>query len=167
MPRRLTKPADVPRSREALVDVLWRFYIAANRPSMRQIADAIQAMDEDKRAGTANHETIRRTLRGEAVGAWQTVEVIFLALCELADVDPNDADDVEDNWDTPVLHIESLQRAWNHAVDEAPMPDRPKTRKERADEAAAREYTATQRGGPWGSAPASGAGGGFQDEPPF
>jgi hypothetical protein len=111
---------------------------------MRQIADAIQAMDEDKRAGTANHETIRRTLRGEAVGAWQTVEVIFLALCELADVDPNDADDVEDNRDTPVPHIESLQRAWNHAVDEAPMPDRPKTRKERADEAAAQGY-ATQR----------------------
>lgn len=85
----------------------------------------------------ANHEMIRRTLRGEAVGAWQTVEVIFLALCELADVDPNDADDVEDNWDTPVPHIESLQRAWNHAVDEA----------------AAREHRATQRSGPWGSAP--------------
>ncbi len=170
MPPRLIKPPDVPESREKLVDLLWRFFIAAKRPAMRQIAEVIQAWDDDKRNGSANHETIRRTLRGEAVGAWQTVEVIFLALCELADVDPYDADDVEDRWDESVPHLELLHRYWNQAVDGgAPMPERLKTRKERAEEQAAAQKRAAaarqrQHDDPWGSAPPRG---GFSDEPPF
>lgn len=174
MPPRFVKPTDVPESRESLVDFLWRFFIAARRPAMRQIADVIQSWDDDKRNGTANHETIRRTLRGEAVGAWLTVEVIFLALCELADVAPDDADDVEDSrWEEPVSHIEMLRRYWNQAVDGgAPMPERLKTRKERAEELAAaqaQQEAVKQRANddPWGSAPPRGSGGGFSDAPPF
>lgn len=174
MPRRLVKPTDVPKSQQALVDFLWRFFIAARRPAMRKIADAIQRMPDDERDGSANHETIRRILRAEHVGAWQTVEVIFRALCELADVDPNDADDVEDSrWDQPAPHIERLHQCWNEAVDNgAPMPERLKTRTERAEELAAaraKVEAAKQRpyNDPWGSAPPRGSGGGFSDEPPF
>jgi hypothetical protein len=96
--------------------------------------------------------------------------VIFLALCELADVDPHDANDVEDSrWDQPEPHLKRLQRYWNHAVDGAPMPERPKTRKERAEELAAEQERAAaarqrQADNPWGSAPPRS---GFSDEPPF
>jgi hypothetical protein len=59
MPRRLSRPADVPADRQPLIAMLWRFYIAANGPSARKIADAISALDDDQRGGTANHETVR------------------------------------------------------------------------------------------------------------
>lgn len=97
MPPRLTKPASVPDERKNLVDLLWRFYVAAQRPTTRRIAETIEARED--RRGSANHETVRRTLRGEALGAWWTVEVIFLALCEIADVDPHDIEYDEEYYD--------------------------------------------------------------------
>ncbi|WP_418153393.1 hypothetical protein [Actinoalloteichus caeruleus] len=165
MPPRLTKPTNVPASRQPLVDLLWRFYVAARRPTTRRIAEVIEAWDDDRRTGTANHETVRRTLRGEQIGAWQTVEVIFLALCQLADVDPNDADDPDENdrWSPPPgTHIELLHQYWNQAVDDSPMPDVPKTRKERAEQAALEQARPAAL---WDSAP-SGASS-YPDEAPF
>ena len=161
MPRRLTKPPDVPESRQPLVDMLWRFFVAARRPSMRRIAEAIEALDDDQRNGTANHETIRRTLQGQSVGAWETVEVIFLALCELADVDPNDKEgDEGDRWSAPIAHIEDFRRRWNEAVDLAPMPDLPRTRAERAEQEAAEAAKLAARQGAGQREPDS-------DHPPF
>ncbi|MBW4705170.1 hypothetical protein [Micromonospora sp. RL09-050-HVF-A] len=120
--------------------MLWRFYVAARRPTTRRIAETIEAWDDDRRRGTANHETVRRALRGESVGAWQTVEMIFLALCEIADVDPEDTEDDDvDRWNPPLTHIERFHRCWNEAVDEAPMPDIPRTRSERAQQRAAEQ----------------------------
>jgi len=149
----LTKPTKVPQSRQPFVDMLWRFYIAARRPPTRRIAETIEAWDEDQRRGTANHETIRRALRGESVGAWQTVEVMFLALCEMADVDPHDIDDDDgDRWNPPFSHLERFHRSWNEAVDEAPMPDIPRTRAERAEQQAAQQAEAEARASakdPW------------------
>jgi hypothetical protein len=138
MPPRLMKPTNVPEERKNLVDLLWRFYVAAQRPTTRRIAETIEAWED--RRGSANHETVRRTLRGEAVGAWWTVEVIFLALCEIADVDPHDIE-VDEYYDRfnppPVSHLEQCRRYWNEAVDGAPMPDIPRTRKERDEQEAA------------------------------
>lgn len=162
MPPRLMKPTDVPESRRPLVDALWRFYVAANRPTTRRVAEAIQALPEDRQNGTANHETVRRTLRGESVGSWQTVEVIFLALCELADVDPHDVEsDDNDRWNPPTSHIDDIRQAWHQAIDGAPMPAIPRTRAQRDEheagerarqEAFEKMYTST---------------GSFDDEPPF
>ncbi len=159
MPPRLTKPTNVPASRQSFVDMLWRFYVAARRPPTRQIAETIQAWDDDQRRGSANHETIRRALRGESVGAWHTVEMIFLALCEIADVDPEDIEDDGDRWSPPMTHLEQFHRCWNEAVDEAPMPDIPRTRTERAQQQAAELAAAQARASvrdPWAT-----------DEPPF
>jgi hypothetical protein len=160
MPPRLIKPVNVPESRQALVDMLWRFYIAAKGPPTRKIAETIEAFDEDQRNGTANHETVRRTLRGESVGAWQTVEVIFLTLCELADVDPQDMEgDEGDRWNPPVTHIERFSRCWHEAVYGSLMPDIPRTRTERAEQEAAERAAREARGrtrDPWSN-----------DEPPF
>lgn len=142
MPKRLTKPTDVPAARADLVDMLWRFYRAAKRPAMRTIALAIENLDEDERKGTANHETIRRTFKGEAVGSWGTIEVIFLGLCELADVDPDDTEPEDGPWEDPdpPSHRDKLLKHWNHAIDEEPTRAAPRTRAERAQaEAEARQ----------------------------
>ena len=99
MPRRLSKPTDIPSNHEPLIDMLWRFYAAADDPSTRRIAEAIEELDDDQRKGTANPETIRRTLSAMNLPQWGTVEVIFLALCQIANVDP---DDIEpDEYDNP------------------------------------------------------------------
>jgi hypothetical protein len=157
MPRRLVKPTDLPPSRQPLVDMLWKFYIAADRPSTRKTAERIAGWDEDQRRGTANHETIRRTLRGESVGAWLTVEAIFLALCDLADVDPEDVEgDENDRWNPPTAHREQFRRCWNEAVDESPMPDIPRTRAQRAAQEAAEQAAREARASAWSSG-----------EPPF
>lgn len=169
MPPRLMKPTQVPESRQPLVDALWRFYVAADRPTTRRIADAIEALRENQRNGTANHETVRRTLRGEAVGSWQTVEVIFLALCELADVDPYDIEDDEnDRWNEPQAHLENIRHAWHRAVDDAPMPAIPRTRAQRdADEAAKRLQQQSEQQRQEELARKFGSAGPFDDEPPF
>ncbi len=136
MPPRLTRPTNVIKSRQPFVDMLWRFYIAAGRPPTRKVAATIEEWEE--RNGSANHETIRRTLRGETVGVWLTAEVIFLALCEMADVDPHDVE-IDDDYDgrfspPPVSHLEQFRRYWNEAVDGMPMPTIPRTRKERDEQ---------------------------------
>lgn len=160
MPPRLTRPAIVPKERENLVHLLWRFYIAAQRPTTRRIAETIEARED--RRGSANHETVRRTLRGEAVGAWLTVEVIFLALCEIADIDPHDIEH-DEHYDRfsppPVSHHEQCRRYWNEAVDGAPMPDIPRTRKERDEQEAAAKAEADRKSAPRYTT--------FDDEPPF
>ncbi|MFJ1460877.1 hypothetical protein [Nocardia sp. N2S4-5] len=102
MPRRLSKRIDVPANHEQLIDMLWRFYIAANDPPIREIARAIEELDETQLKGTANHETIRRTLIATTLPTWPAVEVIFLALCQIADIDPDDIepDGEYDRWNT-------------------------------------------------------------------
>jgi hypothetical protein len=170
MPPRLMKPTDVPESRRPLVDSLWRFYVAANRPPTRRIAQAIEALSEDQRNGTANHETIRRTLRGESVGSWQTVEVIFLALCELSDVDPHDIEyDDDDRWNPPAIsHIEGIRQAWHQAVDGAPPPAIPRTRAQRDEqELAERMRLEGEHQRQTDFAKQYQGGGNFDDEPPF
>ncbi len=68
------------------VELLFRFYREARRPTLREISDTILKGDY---VGTASPETIRRMLRGTTVPAhWETVEAVYRALCELAAKDP-------------------------------------------------------------------------------
>jgi len=167
MPRRLSQPTEVPRDREPMIEMLWRFYVAADGPSTRKIADAIASQDEDSRAGTANHETVRRTLIASYLPEWQTVEVIFLALCQIADIDPDDDDDSVDydRWDTVPTHREELRTRYRLARY-GTTQGLPRTRQEKARLEQERVSRSVKQDDPWGSAPPSG-GGGFSEEPPF
>lgn len=169
MPRRLPQPTEVPEDYEPLIEMLWRFYVAADGPSTRKIADAVASQDDDSRAGTANHETVRKVLRAVYLPAWQTVEVIFLALCDIADIDPDDEDDSDqyDRWDKGRSHREELHRRYRLARYGTGQ-ELPRTRREKARET---EQERAQRGvqradDPWGSAP-PGGNRAFADEPPF
>ncbi len=179
MPARLAKPTDVPEKHAPLIEMLWRFYIAAGEPSMRKIADAVQELDEDQRKSTANHETVRKTLRAINLPQQETVEVIFLALCHLADVDPDDIEPSEDDnsgyngWDQEPSrsHREELLRNYLLARHGS-VPTLPRTREVKARQEAEWEARQSSHGSfgslrseadPWGSVAKSSP----DDEPPF
>jgi hypothetical protein len=112
---------------------------------LRTVAAKIAA-DDDRRA-SANHETIRRLLRGETVGSWLTVELIFETLCEIADVDPDDVEPDDGQWRSqPDSHRDELRGAWHLAVDGEFAPALPRTRSEREaqEERDRAEYEARQ-----------------------
>ncbi|MFI6225352.1 hypothetical protein ACIBEH_32735 [Nocardia salmonicida] len=166
----MLKPTGVPSNHEQLIDKLWLFHIAAGEPSMRDIALAIDALDDDQRKGTANHETVRRTMRALTLPQWESVEVIFLALCQLANVDPDDVEpDENDNsgysgWEPPRSHREDLYRYYSLAKHNS-VPVLPRTRDVKARmeaEAEAKKADVAARRSrmpdlsdddPWGSAP--------------
>lgn len=166
MPPRLAKPKNVPEDHKPLIDMLWRFYVAGNAPATRKIA-AVIASDEHRRA-TANHETVRRTLTARYLPEWQTVEVIFEALCHIGNVDPDDQDDGDsdyfDRWDQPATHRGRLQRHYLLARY-GTVEDLPRTREEKARQEAAERERAGRvvADDPWGHAPPRA----FADEPPF
>jgi hypothetical protein len=165
MPPRLTKPANAPGHLQPLIDLLWTFHSAAGLPTTKRIAEVIEGWEHRK--ASAGQETIRKTLRAETVGEWHTVEVIFLALCEIADIDADDVveDEYPDRFDPPALsHRVQLRQCWYQARTGAPMPDIPRTRAERAKQEAAqaaereaRKNRASTVVDPWGGT----------DEPPF
>lgn len=170
MPPRLSPPTDVPEDSTYLVNMLWRFYIAAGDPPMRKIARAIEELPEDQRKGTANHETIRRTLLAKTLPQWETVEVIFLALCQMANVDPDDVepDDDGDRWGPPTQpHREELRWRYRKARygEVTPLP---RTRDAKARQEAAERAERARQSDPWGKAPARGSFGASSadDEPP-
>ncbi|MEV6218784.1 hypothetical protein [Nocardia sp. NPDC051833] len=162
----MSKPTSVPTDSQRLIDMLWWFHMAAGDPSMRDIADAIEALDEDQWKGTANHETVRRTMGAITLPQWETVEVIFLALCELANVDPDDVESDEDEnpgfngWEPPRSHREELHRHYRLARYGTVVP-LPRTRdvKARLEAEAEAERRAREAGraaadpDPWGTAP--------------
>ncbi|WP_280498260.1 hypothetical protein [Nocardia farcinica] len=165
MPPRLYKPTDVPEDYEQLIDMLWRFYIAADEPPVRKIARAIEELPDDQRRGTANHETIRRTLRALTLPQWETVEVIFLALCQIADVDPDDIDNGYRDSHRDLLHW-CYRLARYGEVAALPRTREEKARQEAEAEAKRRRKAALDD--PWGSPPSAGAFGRRpDDEPPF
>jgi hypothetical protein len=148
--------------------MLWRFYVAANGPSTRDIASVIAAQDDDLRNGTANHETVRRTLKALCLPEWQTVEVIFQALCQIANVDADDEDDSDsfDRFDQPRTHRDRLRQCYRLARY-GTLLDLPRTRDERARQEEERaQQRRTTADDPWGHTPPAGRGG-FADEPPF
>lgn len=120
MPRFIQMPTEgaLPRgARRDFVSELHNHYRAANRPALRLISEraSILAARNEKLAGTASRETIRRMLEGLSLPTWATVEVVFLALCDIAGRDPNEqCDDSYESW----TYRDNLSRAWNDAVDE-------------------------------------------------
>jgi hypothetical protein len=159
MPPRLSKPTDVPDGHQPLIDMLWRFYVAADGPSTRKVAQVIASQEDDQRDGTANHETVRRTLKAVYLPELQTVEVIFQALCQIANIDPGDDDDSDDyeRWEPSRTHRDHLRNLYRFARYGA-VAGPPRTRTEKArQEAAAEERRRRQNtapADPW-------------DEPPF
>ncbi|EME59103.1 hypothetical protein H074_16938 [Amycolatopsis decaplanina DSM 44594] len=148
-----------------MIDQLWNFYVAADGPPIRRIAEAIEELDDEQRKGSANHETVRRTLSALALPQWQTVEVLFLALCRIANVDPDDEAESY-GYEDPGTHRQELRDAYRLARF-GHRHGLPRTRTEKAQqehEANARRQ-GTPADDPWTSAPPRG--GGFADEPPF
>ncbi|BDT96937.1 hypothetical protein IFM12275_69130 (plasmid) [Nocardia sputorum] len=161
MPPRLSRPTDVPENHWPLIDMLWRFYIAAGDPPMRKIARAIEELDDDQRKGTANHETIRRTLGAIALPQWETVEVIFLALCQIANVDPDDIEPDDGNssfggWEPTRSHRDELHWCYRMARYGS-VTALPRTRDQKAQQEAAEAARSRQLASMSGS----------DDEPPF
>lgn len=128
MARRVRMPTEeqLPSgSRRRFVSELFERYREADRPSLREISDAI-AGREDRR-GTASPETVRRMLNGTTVPGWRTVEAVLVALCDLAGTDPdNEYYDSEDINREATTFRRELKYLWNRAVDfpdeyDAPM----------------------------------------------
>jgi hypothetical protein len=106
---------------------------------------------------------------------WQTVEVIFLALCQIGDVDPDDDDDGDDfnRWDDSQDQLHTHRDRLHHCYRLAKFgttESLPRTRSEKA-----RQEAATRERGPLRGVPADAAWGqarsvrpdGFAEEPPF
>lgn len=110
--------------RRRFVEELHDHYRAARRPALRVISDRIKERADDlELAGTASRETIRRMLLGATVPAnWETVNAVFLILCEIANRNPNHDHYMGNDFGDVPTHAESLEYAWNQALDDQP-PD--------------------------------------------
>jgi hypothetical protein len=134
------------------VAFLFWLYRQAHRPALREISEAISRRDLP---GTASPETVRRMLRGTTVPAhWETVEAVYLILCDLGGQGPSNKVRWEDDDEARTIrrHVEDR---WHAALDN---PD----------------YfyeTVPARGlaeDPWTADPSDGFGGdSLPDEPPF
>lgn len=71
------------------VELLFDYREIANYPKLKEISEQVESLPESERNGTASRETIRRMFHGSVPSEWHTVEVVFLALCRLANVDPD------------------------------------------------------------------------------
>jgi hypothetical protein len=120
---RMPSTSDLPEGpRRVLVAQLFAYYRDAGRPTLREISDAIAGRDD--LAGTASRETIRRMLLGISVPAqWETAHAVFLALCQLADYDPDEQHPDGYEGETRRSVVKDL---WNSAIDEPdPQPSDP------------------------------------------
>lgn len=146
MPRIVRMPTlqELPRgARRDFVEALFSLYKEASRPTLRDISKEIERSDS---AATASPETIRRMLRGTTVPSWRIVNTVVLALCRMANVDPDAG-----GYEEPTRR-ELVQFRWNDALDN-PEPER----------VASSGYSTRADADPW----ASGSPGGYSDEPPF
>ncbi|WP_434439656.1 hypothetical protein [Lentzea sp. E54] len=114
-PIRIPSLAELPGGpRRDLVKLLFFYYREAGRPTLRRISAWIDE-HADELAGTASKETVRRMLTGKTVPAqWETAHTVFLALCNLAGVDP---DDETQRYDS---NRAEFKDHWNQAIDNEP-----------------------------------------------
>ncbi len=122
MPRPLRMPslAELRKgSRREFVEELFMYFRAARRPALREISDRIAG--NDGLAGTASRETIRRMLNGTGIPThWETVNAVFLALCELAEIDPTEQRGEDSYGDPSPSRVEQMATLWNGALDDEP-----------------------------------------------
>jgi len=125
MPKDLRMPTvqELPEGpRRAFVAEMFSYYRAGNRPTLAMISTRIR--QHDALPGTASSETIRRILRGHTVPGWNTVSSVFLVLCELSGISP-DEDAYEDSGyggyqeQIPSRRAQ-LNQLWNEAKDSPP-----------------------------------------------
>lgn len=153
---RMPEERDLPRgAMRDFVEVVHYHYRAAHRPPLRKISNrVVELVEHSKRSdgrldGTASKETIRRMLLGKVLPQWSTVEVVYLALCDLAGEDPNAS---HHDGGYGYTYRDEISRAWNDAIDEPPN----------------RQIPAVPEDDPWATgSQRSGWGGGYPDEPPF
>ena len=116
MARTMRMPSEEDLPSGTVRDFVWLlfyFYRQAHRPTLREISDRIRNSDLP---GTASTETIRRMLRGTTVPThWDTVEAVFLALCDLARREPDTRLTFQGDDLTRRAHLERL---WHRALDE-------------------------------------------------
>ncbi len=103
-------------------ELLFWLYRQAHRPALRDVSGAIRRNDDLH--GTASPETIRRMLLGTTVPVrWAIVEAVYLTLCDLAGLEPDDAGPEPDNpdpWDAdppPSIH-KLVENAWHEVLDD-------------------------------------------------
>ncbi|MGA5207954.1 hypothetical protein [Streptomyces variegatus] len=167
MPRTLLMPSedelpDGPRRK--FVEELHLYFRAAGRPDLTRILAVIDADRADPHGdlpegpGPISRETVRRLLKGKTNSTWKKVELVFEALCRIANRDPE-----ADRWaDTYDVDEKQSQRAWlcelwSNSVDEVRISAAPLPAPRIENPAAA------QNQGGWGRLPS----GGYSDEPPF
>ena len=121
MPKTLKMPsqAELPDGPwRDFVEALFHYYREANRPDLRAIAEAVNRLSDNHRPGTASRETIRQMLRGRTVPRqWFTAETAFRALCELADIRPDDYPDGLDGLGSDDTHLGAFRKLWDAAAD--------------------------------------------------
>jgi hypothetical protein len=147
------------------VELLFDYHHIAHHPTLEQICDQIDKRPEEERAGTASRETVRRMFHGQVPRNWATVEVVFVALCQLAGVDP---DRKVKYWEEHDEEVVADRRGQMHDAWSAALYGRPagKARFQGINfDYEEPEPPASARGGftddPWGSGSA------FSDKPPF
>jgi hypothetical protein len=116
MARTLRMPSEVelpPGCVRDFVELLFYFYRAARRPTLREISDHIRRAEL---RGTASTETIRKMLRGTTIPAhWETVEAVLVVLADMAGFSIDGEWEWEGVTGTPRKHLE---RVWHRALDE-------------------------------------------------
>jgi hypothetical protein len=98
------------------LEQLFVLFRAARRPTLREISDAI--LRRHNLRGTASAETIRRMLHGKVPSHWTTVEAVMVALCDLADIDPDERRSSEE-WGDHTWR-ERIESSWHQALDAPP-----------------------------------------------
>ncbi len=146
---RIPSEADLPRGTvRDFVEVLFKLYKEAHRPTLRQISQEIERSDLH---ATASPETIRRMLRGTTVPRqWPMVEAVLVALCNIARTEPYES---FSGYRDDSTRREELEDKWHQALDNPGL----------------RYLQPAQTGGaaddPW--ATTGSRGDSFSDEPPF
>jgi hypothetical protein len=99
-------------------ELLFWLYRQAHRPALRDISEKIRR--NEYLHGTASPETVRRMLLGTTVPArWAIVEAVYLTLCNLAGLDPDDAGPANPmHWGDPPSIRRLLEDAWHKVMDD-------------------------------------------------
>ena len=107
---------DLPEGpRRRLVSALFACYEQAGRPPLTAIEEWIGA--HPGLPGTVSKETVRRMLVGLAVPlTWEMAVTVFLALCGMADRDPDEPTGDRRDGPAGTSRREAFHRCWQAAV---------------------------------------------------
>ena len=114
--------------RREFVAKLYEYYERAEFPSLQVISDRCSELTErdDRLRGSASRETVRRMLTGssvrEGVPLWESVEVVYRALCDLAGQDPDASYQWTNGYEAETIKfLDELRDAWKQALKAPPV----------------------------------------------